>query len=101
MITNPLLSQTAPIRMQAPAAVPQVTPAEATQSFSNFLQDAIDGIAAQEHKVHKTTDSFIIGEADVSELMIVAEQAKLSLQLTTEIRNKVIEAYHEVMRMQV
>jgi len=87
--------------MQAPAAQSQASPAEVTQSFSNFLQDAIDGLSAQEHKVHATTDRFIIGEADVSELMIISEQAKLSLQLTTEIRNKVIEAYHEVMRMQV
>ncbi len=101
MITNPLAGQLAPIRMQVANAASKATPAEVTQDFGSFLQDAIDGIAAQEHKVHETTDKFIIGQADVSELMIISEQAKLSLQLTTQIRNKVIEAYHEVMRMQV
>jgi len=101
MITNTWLNQTAPIRMQVPAIQPKATPAEVTQNFGNFLQDAINGLSAQEHKVHETTDRFIIGEADVSELMIISEQAKLSMQLTTEVRNKVIEAYHEVMRMQV
>jgi flagellar hook-basal body complex protein FliE len=101
LITNPLVGQTAPIRMQSTIAAPKATPAEVTQDFGAFLQDAIDGIAAQENKVHETTDKFIIGQADVSELMIISEQAKLSLQLTTQIRNKVIEAYHEVMRMQV
>ncbi len=37
----------------------------------------------------------------MSEVMVVSEQAQLSLQLTAQIRNKVVEAYQEMMRMQV
>jgi flagellar hook-basal body complex protein FliE len=78
-----------------------VTPSEVTASFGDFLKQAIDGVGAQEKAVHKVTDRFIIGQADVSEVMIVSEQAQLSLQLTAQIRNKVVEAYQEMMRMQV
>jgi flagellar hook-basal body complex protein FliE len=58
-------------------------------------------VEAQEQNTRRVTDKFIIGQADVSEMMIASEQAQLNLQLTTQIRNKVIEAYQEMMRMQV
>ncbi|WP_028561437.1 flagellar hook-basal body complex protein FliE [Paenibacillus pinihumi] len=77
------------------------TPAEVTANFGDFLKKAIDGVSEQEKAVHKVTDRFIIGQADVSEVMVVSEQAQLSLQLTAQIRNKVVEAYQEMMRMQV
>jgi len=34
-------------------------------------------------------------------VMIASEQALLSLQLTTQVRNKVVEAYQEIMRTQL
>jgi flagellar hook-basal body complex protein FliE len=83
------------------AGVNRQTPAESMEQFNDYLKQAIDSVAQQENAVRQTTERFIVGEADVSELMIVSEQAKLSLQLTAQIRNKVIEAYQEIMRMQV
>ena len=77
------------------------TPAETMENFGEYLKQAIDSVAQQEETVARTTEQFILGNVDVSELMIVSEQAKLSLQLTAQIRNKVIEAYQEIMRMQV
>lgn len=77
------------------------SPAESMEKFGDYLKQAIDSVAQQEEAVARTTEQFILGHADVSELMIVSEQAKLSLQLTAQIRNKVIEAYQEIMRMQV
>lgn len=38
---------------------------------------------------------------DVSQVMIAAQKAELSLQLAIQIRNKLLEAYQEIMRMQV
>jgi len=37
----------------------------------------------------------------VAQLMIATEQARLALELTVQIRNKVLEAYQEIMRIQV
>lgn len=103
MIQNAMLTPvnlSSPLQSVSPAPK-QATPAEATESFANFLKNAIDGVAAQEQNVHKVTDRFLIGEADVNEVMIAATQAELSLSLTSQVRNKVIEAYQEIMRMQV
>ena len=45
---------------------------------------------------------FATGESEnLHELMIMLEEAKLALDLTVEVRNKAIEAYQELTRMQV
>ena len=38
---------------------------------------------------------------DISQVTIAAEKASIALQLTMQVRNKVMDAYQEVMRMQV
>ena len=93
---NPVNALTSPTLNQA-----KTTPAEATESFASFLKNAIDGVAAQEQNVHKVNDQFLIGEVDENKVIIAATQAELSLSLTGQIRNKVIEAYQEIMRMQI
>ncbi|MEK0316045.1 flagellar hook-basal body complex protein FliE [Cohnella sp. 56] len=77
------------------------TPSEATASFADFLKKAIDGVASQEQNAHAVTDQFLIGKADVSDVMIASTKAELSLEMTSQVRNRVVEAYQEVMRMQM
>lgn len=79
----------------------QTTPAEATASFADFLKRSLDQVAAAEAHVHHLNDLFIIGEADVNDVMIAAAKAELGITLTAQVRNKVIEAYQEIMRMQI
>lgn len=77
------------------------TPAQATESFADFLKQAIQGVADQEQNAHAVTDQFLVGNADVSDVMIASTKAELSLEMTSQVRNKVVEAYQEVMRMQM
>ena len=102
MITNNLIS---PVNLASISGINpaerKTTPAEATESFASFLKRSIDGVAAQEENVHKVNDQFIIGQADVNDVLIAASKAELSLALTSQVRNKVVEAYQEIMRMQV
>jgi flagellar hook-basal body complex protein FliE len=79
----------------------KATPAEATESFASFLKSALDSVAAQEQNVHTVNDQFLLGEVDENKVIIASTQAELSLILTSEVRNKVIEAYQEIMRMQI
>ncbi|GIP56553.1 flagellar hook-basal body complex protein FliE [Paenibacillus woosongensis] len=81
---------------------PTVTsPSEAIKNFSSYLTDALNGVAAQENNVQRVNEQFLLGQANVDQVMIASEQALLSLQLTTQVRNKVIEAYQEIMRTQI
>ena len=48
------------------------------------------------------TNKLINGEnVELHEVMIAAQKASITLNATIEIRNKVIEAYQEIMRMNV
>lgn len=77
------------------------TPAEITNSFGTYLQQALQDINTQEQQVKTMETQFMLGKVDVDQLMIASESALLNVQLTTNIRNKVVEAYQEVMRMQM
>ncbi|MDF0725191.1 flagellar hook-basal body complex protein FliE [Cytobacillus sp. S13-E01] len=78
------------------------TPNEAHQAFSGMLKDAINSVNDAQLKSDEMTVKLAKGEnVDLHEVMIAAEKASVTLQTTLEIRNKVIEAYQEVMRMQV
>lgn len=85
------------------AAEPKTMSAsEVSDQFSQFLSGAIADLNAQQAGVDKLNTQFVKGEvSDVHQLMIASEKASLGLELTVQVRNKVIEAYQEIMRMQV
>jgi flagellar hook-basal body complex protein FliE len=79
-----------------------VKPAEAQQAFSQFLKEAINKVNTEQVKSDIMTEKLAKGEnIDLHQVMIASQKASISLQLALEVRNKVIEAYQEVMRMQV
>lgn len=70
--------------------------------FSEFLGDALNTVSSLENKSHQAGLDLAAGRIqDLSEVTIASEKAIIALQLTMQIRNKVVEAYQEVMRMQV
>lgn len=82
------------------AALPQ--PAPDGSDFSATLGDAIDRVDGLQKDANKEIASFVAGENEnVHEVMIAMNEAELSFQLMTEVRNKMLETYHELMRMQI
>lgn len=77
------------------------TPSESIKQFGSYLNEALSSVAAQENNVTKMNENFQLGKVSVDQVMIASEQAMLSLQLTTNVRNKVVEAYQEIMRIQM
>lgn len=71
------------------------------QSFGSYLEDALNQVAQQEQQAKDMSNKLVLGEVNIDEAMISSQQALLSLQLTTQVRNKVIEAYQEIMRTQI
>lgn len=71
-------------------------------SFGEMLGNALKDVNSAQLKADDTTKKFLIGEIqDVHQVTIASEQARLMLQLAVEVRNKVVEAYQEISRMQV
>ncbi|KIQ95261.1 Flagellar hook-basal body complex protein FliE [Anoxybacillus thermarum] len=92
------------IQRTLPSAVQQqaIKPAEAQRAFSQFLKEAINEVNKQQIESDLLTTKLAKGEnVDLHNVMIASQKASVSLQLAIEVRNKVIEAYQEVMRMQV
>lgn len=76
--------------------------AEVSDQFGKFLNNAMADLNEQQITVDKLNNGFVKGEiSDVHQLMIASQKASLGLELTVQVRNKVIEAYQEIMRMQV
>jgi len=76
--------------------------ADVTRSFGAMLNQAITQLSSQEHAVETLNGQFVRGElSDVHQLMIQAEKLSLGLDLTVQVRNKMIEAYQDIMRMQI
>lgn len=82
---------------------PQATPAgPEARSFQDFLADAISEVQHLQTQADTTIKQVVAGEIkDVSEAMIAVEKADMSFQTMMTVRNKVMTAYEEIMRMQI
>lgn len=64
-------------------------------ALNNLLQ-AMDGTTGA---ANDAVSKMIGGTGDVHEAMIALQRAEMTMQLTVQIRNKLVAAYHDVMRM--
>ncbi len=70
--------------------------------FGELLTEFIAGVNQDLSKAKEAQMSLVDAKpADFVQLMATIEKADISLRFATEIRNKALEAYQEVMRMQV
>lgn len=71
-------------------------------SFKDIIDQTLKNLNESQIKAEETVTNFLTGEVkDIHTVMIVLEEAKLSMQLAVEVRNKLVEAYQEISRMQV
>ncbi len=70
--------------------------------FSNLLSTAIQEVSQLQSRADDMAARLALTkDVDVHDAVIAAEEASLAFQYTLQVRNKLIEAYQEVMRMQV
>jgi len=73
-----------------------------TKDFDEVLKEFIADINSDLKQAGVAEEKLISGEvSNLEELMFQIEKADISLRLITEIRNKALESYQEIMRMQV
>ncbi len=68
--------------------------------FKKALSQSIEDLNTQLSRADQSAQEMALGRADVHQSMIAMEQANLSLRLMIDVRNKVLAAYEEIMRMQ-
>ena len=92
-----------PLAPTAAPAAPAASPTrQAGAAFGDILQSLVGATDAQQQQADQAVQTLHGGgEKNLHEAMIAMEQADISLRYLVQVRNKAIEAYQEIMRMQL
>ena len=72
------------------------------KTFGDFLKDSISEVNNIQNQANVAIQKLASGESkNIHETMIMVEQAELAFKTMNQIRTKVLEAYKEIMRMQI
>lgn len=81
---------------------PEKAEGENSVTFGDFLKGAISDTNNLQLESNRAAEELIAGRnKDIHGTMLALEKADVSLRLLTQVRNKVIDAYREIMKMQV
>ena len=70
------------------------------KDFLKALENAAEQVNSLQNDAASQSQLFATGQtSDIHSVMIASQKATVALELTTQVRNKVLEAYQEVMRM--
>ena len=70
-------------------------------NFGTMLKEMVQDVNDLQHQAVEKEKQFLRGEiSDVHEVMIATEEASVAFDLLMEIRNKLLDSYNQIMRMQ-
>ena len=73
-----------------------------TQDFGAWLASAVGDVNQQLARADQNLQQLAAGETqNLHQVMIALEEARIGVQLVVQVRNRLLEAYQEVLRMQV
>ena len=106
MNTSAVDSLLAQMRVAAQAAgIRETTPSSQAPKvdFSNVLKSSLDGVAKVQETSETMQKAFVMGDdrVSLSDTMIAMQKAGINFQATVQVRNKFIQAYNDIMNMQV
>jgi len=83
-------------------AAPSMTAPQAAD-FASMLKSSVDHIATMDSKATALADSYEAGDksVDLTKVMLEVQKASLAFHAMTEVRNKLVDAYQQVMNMSV
>jgi len=99
MNINQVLAQMRAMTFQGSSHVQETT--AGNTDFADLLQKSIASVNDTQKSADKMTDAFETGATDISltDVMVATQKASVSFQATLQVRNKLVEAYKDVMNM--
>ena len=83
-------------------ASPRINPKGAPGEFQKFLESAINTVDGQRTAAETAIQQFLGGEGeDLHKVILSTQRAEMSFELFQQVRNKAVQAYQEIMRMQL
>lgn len=104
MINTEISKVLATMRSISSEVAPQPkTAAPVETQFSAVLKQAIDKVSEQQQVAGTMVNEFQMGTSDASiaEVMVATQKAGLSFTAMNEVRNRLVEAYQEIMNMPI
>jgi flagellar hook-basal body complex protein FliE len=99
MTTIPGISSQAPLALSQPDLSAS---SQAEKSFSDILSSTLDQVTKAQNAGDTAIEKLNTGEAkNMHEVMIAVEEADLSMRMLVQFRNKVLQAYDDIMKMQI
>ena len=92
------------VRGANPATEPGATGAASgpAEGFSGALRQALDGVSASQQKAEALSVGYEKGEVtDIAKVMLARQEAGVAFEATLQVRNKLLSAYQDIMRMGV
>ena len=69
--------------------------------FGKVLTGTLDKVNGQQVEAAQMAQSFELGKADIASVMLAMQKAQVSFKAVTEVRNKLVQAYQDIMNMPV
>lgn len=87
----------------AAAGLREPTPAASKANFADVLKSSLDSVAKAQANSEAMQKAFVLGDNSVnlSDTMIAMQKASINFQAAVQVRNKVVQAYNDIMNMQV
>jgi flagellar hook-basal body complex protein FliE len=83
----------------APSAAVEQAP---TGGFGGALKHALDGVSASQNRAEALSAGFERGEVtDMAQVMLARQEAGIAFEATLQVRNRLLSAYQDIMRMGV
>lgn len=80
-------------------ATPDPKAQTAATSFTDSLKQLVESVDTSAAQANAATNDMLTGTGDVHHAMIALQRADMMLQLTVQVRNKLVSAYQDIMRM--
>lgn len=94
--------QVEPIGQSLQSTPAVLAPTQQGSSFTEMLTHAIDAVSDAQSRADQAVERVAEGDLEsVHEALLAIQQATQGLKLLVQVRNKIIEAYQEVMRTQI
>ena len=89
--------------LSAGLAPEAMAPAAQPSDFANLLKGSIDGVASMQNQAAALANAYEAGDKsiDLTKVMLEVQKAGLAFRAMTEVRNKLVDAYTQVMNMSV
>ena len=99
---NPITLANPSSSIHAPSIFPAAGQESNESSFKAIFDSAVNTVQASQDKADTAIENFLNGNVeDVHSTALAVQRADLTFQMFMQLRNKVVSAYQEVMKMQV